>query len=118
VAIALPDSLREFLVPTLAVNIDHSGGLDHFKTILGAVPLAPPSEAAMPVAYQLMRTGSGDAFDLKGEIDVFKHTVMAAGVQMLYQSHGILGVTVVADRSDLCDGFHCVWCCLYKSYIH
>jgi hypothetical protein len=42
------------------------------EIILGAVPLTPLSEDAMPVSHQLMGTGPGNTFDLEGEVDVFK----------------------------------------------
>ena len=58
----------------------HTLGGNVFKAILITVTLAPLSEAAMPVSYKLMGTGSGDTFNLKGKVDMLKHTMMAAGV--------------------------------------
>jgi hypothetical protein len=43
------------------------------KTIFGAVPLTTLGKAAMPVSHQLMRTGSGDIFDLESEVDMLKY---------------------------------------------
>jgi hypothetical protein len=88
------------------------------ETVLGTVPLAPLGKAAVPVSHQLMRTGPGDTFNLEGEVDMLKHTVVATGVQMLYQRHRVLGITVVADRCDLRDGFHRVGGGLNQSDIH
>jgi hypothetical protein len=96
----------------------HGVGCDVFKAILIAVPLTPLSKAAMPVSNQLMRTGSGDSFNLEGEVDVFEHTVMTVGVQMLHQSHGVLGVAVIADRCNLRYGLHRVRGGMNQNDIH
>jgi hypothetical protein len=88
------------------------------KPVLGTVPLAPLSEAAMPVSHQLMGTGSGDTFDFEGEVDMLHHRMMAVAVQMLDQSQWVLGVAVIADRCDLSNRFDWVGRCLDQSDIH
>jgi hypothetical protein len=105
--------LLVFLVPIF--NVLHiiceasfvDGGRSYkLESVLGAVPLAPLSEAAMSMSHQLMGTGSGDAFNLEGEIDVFKHTVMTVFVEVFNQTHRVLGIAVIADRRNLRHGFH------------
>jgi hypothetical protein len=96
----------------------HSEWLYHLKPILGTVPLAPLGKAAMAMSHQLMRTGSGDAFNLEGEIDMLEHAMVAVVVQVLHQSHRIAGLAVVADRCDICDGLNGVRGCLHKCYFH
>jgi hypothetical protein len=100
---------------TILLNARRSHKL---KTVLGAVPLTPLGKAAMPVAHQLMGTGSGDAFNLEGEVDMLKHTMVAVVVQVLHQSHRIAGLAVVADRCDICEGLNGVRGCLHKCYFH
>jgi hypothetical protein len=72
----------------------------------------------MPVPNQLMGTGSGDALDLEGEVDMLEHTVVTTFVEVLHQSHGVLGVAVIADRCDLRNGLHRVRGGLNHGYIH
>jgi hypothetical protein len=72
----------------------------------------------MAMSHQLMGTGSGDTFNFEGKVDVFKDRMMASIVEVLHQSHRVLGVTVIADRSNLRDGLHRVWGGLDQSDIH
>jgi hypothetical protein len=67
------------------------------KAVLRAVPLTALGKAAMPVSYQLMGTGSGDTFNLEGEIDMFEHAVVTILIKMLHQSHRIIGGAVITD---------------------
>jgi hypothetical protein len=88
------------------------------KPIFGAVSLTTLGEATMPVSYKLMGTGSGDTFDFEGKVDMLKHAVMTVSVKMLYQSHRVLGIAVIADGGDLSDGLHRIGSSLNQSDFH
>jgi hypothetical protein len=45
-------------------------GSHRLEPILGAIPLTTLGEATMPVSHQLMGTGSGNTFNLEGEVDM------------------------------------------------
>jgi hypothetical protein len=113
------------IIPTLYVfhiliegAIAQGRGYYILETIFRAVPLATLSEAAMAVTHQLMGTGSGNTFNLEGEVDMLKYAMMATCVQMLDQGHSVLGVAVIADRCDLGDGLYRVRGGLNQSDFH
>jgi hypothetical protein len=72
----------------------------------------------MAMSHQLMGTGSGDTLNFEGKVDVFEHTMVTVGIQMLNQFYGVLGIAVIADGRDLGDGFYRVRGCLDQCYIH
>jgi hypothetical protein len=89
-----------------------------FEPVLGAVPLTPLGEAAMSVSNQLVGTGTGDSFNLEGKVNMLHYRHMTVIVEVLYQTNGVLRITVIADRSNRCDGLNGVGSSLYKSYFH
>jgi hypothetical protein len=116
--IVILDNAHQIFVTILTVNVCDGMWLNHLKAILGAVPLTTLSEAAMPVSYKLMGTSPGDTFDLKSKINMFEYGMMTAFIKVLHQYHRVLGIAVIADGGNLCNGFDGVRGSLYECYIH
>jgi hypothetical protein len=98
-------------------SVDRGGGYI-LEPFFGTIPLATLGKGTMPMSHQLMGAGPGDTFNLEGEVDMLKHTMMATCVKVLHQGHRVLGITVIADGGNLSDGLHRIGCCLYECYVH
>ena len=96
-------SYNVFIITFTGIILLNARGKNHLETVLGTITLASLCEATMSVSHKLVRTGTRDTLNLKGEVDMLKHAMVSVTVQVLHQPEGILRVTVVTDTRNLSD---------------